>query len=480
MANDFRARFQVLRLGGSKLKVACLFTAVLATACGGGGGDKGNRILADQVGCDGTVRFAEATGTFPNGTPWAMRAPAGWNGVLINDLDYVDKRANVQSCLLMQRGYALSGTNRNPQRNFMYDPERETNELIAVMDMFTERYDKPTRVIQHGTSGGGFVALNFAERYPSRVDGVVAACAHEPVPLMNMMHDGWFVLKTLLAPELQIVGFNDLATVTDQATKWRAALTAAQQTASGRARIALAVAIGQWPAWSTGSQPVTTDVASVQKAMFDTVMLNAGQPGGQSRFMFEHVGPSADPRSLSWNTDVDYSQLLSRAEPLAANAVQALYADAGLNVQSDLSELRNATRLQADPAAITFWNAGGRTVKGVPKVPVLRTHTTGDNAVPPIIVDSYAQKMQANTGDKALYRTSFVDRAGHCTFDPSEAVAAIETVLARVQTGTWPDTGPQAMNARARALVPTATPQFVNYTPVTANRPQHDPTGRLN
>ena len=194
----------------------------------------------------------------------------------------------------MQRGYALSGTGRNPQRNFNYDPDREQQELISVIDMFNARYGKPTKVIQYGHSGGGFVALNFAERYPEKVDGVVVGCAHEPVPLMNMMLDGWFVLKTLIASELQVVGFSDLASVADQSAKWRAALTLAQQSQEGRARIALAAAVGQWPVWSnaTRAQPDPFDLGALQSAVFDTVLLNAAQPGGQSRFMFEHAGTS--------------------------------------------------------------------------------------------------------------------------------------------------------------------------------------------
>ena len=467
----------------SRRLVGVIAAAVL-TACGGSDKDADGPPTQQEVvvtGCNGTVTYVEAEGAFANGSPWSMRRPTGWNGLLINDLDYVPAQDGARSCYWLQRGYALSGTGRNPQRNFNYDPDREQQELISVIDMFNARYGKPTKVIQYGHSGGGFVALNFAERYPEKVDGVVVGCAHEPVPLMNMMLDGWFVLKTLIASELQVVGFSDLASVADQSAKWRAALTLAQQSQEGRARIALAAAVGQWPVWSnaTRAQPDPFDLGALQSAVFDTVLLNAAQPGGQSRFMFEHAGTSPAVRQLSWNAGIDYSQLLARAEPAVGRLVLSLYSTNGLNLQADLATLRDATRVQAEPAASAFWNGPGRTVHGTPKIPSLRMHTTGDNVVPPNIIDSYVQKMQANGGDVSLYRTTIVDRAGHCTFEPSESAAAIETVLTRINTGVWPDVSPAGMNARAKALIPASVPAFVPYEPARANRPQNNPAGGL-
>lgn len=471
---------------GAKAKYT-LFIALAALSVGCGGSDTGGSgafsrgDFFNEVGCAGTVTFNEFKGTFPNGTPWSMRTPAGWKGLLINDLDYVSARDNERSCFWLKRGYALSGTDRNPQRAFNYDPAREIQELLSVIDMFEQRYGKPSRVIQYGHSGGGFDALGFAELYPERINGVIAGCAHEQVPLLNMMHDGWFVLQALIAPELQIAGYNDLATVTDRATRWRAALTAAQQTPIGRARIALAMTIGQWPAWSSPSKPRPdpADLNALQLAMFDSVLLNAGQPGGQSRFMSEHAGGSPTPRQLSWNEGIDYGQLFRQGDPTHVRLVQSLYSSAGVDLQNDLSVLRSTQRIKADPAAIAFWSVPGRTVHGTPQMPVLRIHTIGDNVVPPQITDAYVQKIEANKGNAALYRSAFVDRPGHCTFSAAESAAAVETLLSRLDTGLWPDTSPQGMNTRARALIPSSAPLYIDYAPVRASRPQNSPAGSL-
>jgi pimeloyl-ACP methyl ester carboxylesterase len=425
------------------------------------------------------LTYVEQLGTLPDGTPWGMRKPSNWNGVLINDLDFIPALNNPRTCYWLSKGYAVSGTNRHPQRAFQYDPAQETTNLMTVIDNFATAHGQPNRIVEYGHSGGGFVALGIAENYSNRIDGVVAGCAHEQVPLMNTMYDGWFVLQSLIAPHLQIANFTDLAAIPALGQAWRAALTEAQATPAGRARIALAVAIGQWPAWTSLTKPPPNerDVVALQEAMFDTAITVAAQPGGQSRFMSEHAGgvPPAMPRQLSWNNTVDYERLFHRADKNYARAVRALYKAAGVDLQTELAVLNSKPRISADPAAIAFWAAPGRTVHGTPKIPVLRFHTTGDHAVPPQIMDGYEQKMRQNHGDKRLYRTVVVEAGGHCTFSASESAAAIETLLKRVETGRWPDTQPRDMNKLANKLLPEIPARFVDYDMVKYNRPHNAP-----
>ena len=107
-------------------------------------------------------------------------------------LDYLPNRDSQRNCYWLGQGYALSGTQRHPLRTFQYDPAQEIKNLLTVIDLFEQSHGKPTRIILYGNSGGGFVGLGIAEIHPDRVDGVIAGCAHEQVPLMNMMFDGWF------------------------------------------------------------------------------------------------------------------------------------------------------------------------------------------------------------------------------------------------------------------------------------------------
>jgi hypothetical protein len=81
--------------------------------------------------------------------------------------------------------------------------------------------------------------------------------------------------------------------------------------------------------------------------------------------------------------------------------------------------------------------------------------------------------------------------SGHCAFTPAETLAAVQTLIHRINTGKWTDsTNPAAMNAKATALgpslnvfkvgsnlVPTA-PAFVHFEPTRFLRPFTDQRDR--
>ena len=95
--------------------------------------------------------------------------------------------------------------------------------------------------------------LAIAEDFSDRVDGVIATAAGDRVWLMNTKLDKWFVLKALIAPDLRIVDLPHSSSLRPEYPEltfaWRQAIRAAQQTPEGRARIALAITIGQEPDW---------------------------------------------------------------------------------------------------------------------------------------------------------------------------------------------------------------------------------------
>jgi hypothetical protein len=53
--------------------------------------------------------------------------------------------------------------------------------------------------------------------------------------------------------------------------------------------------------------------------------------------------------------------------------------------------------------------------------------------------------------------------ADHCEASTSEAMAAIEAMVKCLDTGTWGDTSPTALNAAASALK-LEQPRYVSYT----------------
>ena len=420
----------------------------------------------------------EDGGTLPDGTVFLIRVPPNWNKTLIRDLDYVSGASTPRYEELLARGYAVSGTLRHRMRIYQYDPVREIANLDLVLDRFEARFGKPSRVIQFGCSGGGHVTLAVAESFSHRVDGAIAMGAHTPVWLMNTFLDGWFALKVLIGDTPHTGRARAAGTelvITDLPNgepydpsghgvrgalpeAWRAAIDAAQETPEGRARIALAFTIGQWPAWVNKQtpQPSLDDVPALQHSMFHTIYQNTANPGGEARIMFENA---ARGQQLSWNTGVDYRQYFENGNASFKKAVRQLYAEAGADLEADLSRLNAATRVAASPYALQYWSAPGRTVWGNPKIPVLRMHEIGDYQVPISIVQGYETQIVAN-GKQDLFRTAYVNADGHCGFNAAETTAAVETMMQRLNTGAWGNTTPAGMNALAARLGTGATPRF--------------------
>jgi hypothetical protein len=258
--------------------------------------------------------FKEIRGTLPDGTGYMIRVPETWNKTLIRDLDYVSGSRNPERADrfedMLKKGYAVAGTARHPLRQWQYDPAREIRNLDKVLDFFEASYGKPDRVLQYGCSGGAHVTLAISEDFSDRVHGSIALAAHTPVWLMNTFLDGWFALKALIGNYYVEAGhgpLTDLAITTlpnDGSSDasghgmqgklpeaWRKAFRAAQATPEGRARIALAFTLGQWPAWMTEDtpQPDLKDPEALQKAMYHAGLHISQSPGGEARIMFENA-----------------------------------------------------------------------------------------------------------------------------------------------------------------------------------------------
>lgn len=85
---------------------------------------------------------------------------------------------------------------------------------------------------------------------------------------------------------------------------------------------------------------------------------------------------------------------------------------------------------------------------------MLTLHTTGDGWVVNQNEQAYRSAVQ-NAKDAQLLRQAFVHRAGHCSFTPAETIAAFQTLIDRIDHGTWTGSiDPGALNDRAAALGP--------------------------
>ena len=416
-------------------------------------------------------RFTEEQSTLPDGTFYRMRVPEDWNGTLIRDLDYAGRPDNPIGIYLLEQGYAIAGTRRHALRAFQYDPAREIANLDLVLDLFEDRWRRPDRVIQYGCSGGGHVTLGVAENFPDRINGAIALAAHTPVWLMNTFLDGWFTLQTLIAPDLPVAnlpfqssGGSAHGVEGEIRDAWRQAINEAQATPEGRARIALALTIGQWPAWSTRlvSKPELEDVYSLQHSMYHNAYDRyANNPGGEARIMFESA---ANGQQLSWNTGIDYQELFDNGNESFKTVVRTLYQDAGIDLEADLNRINAAPRVEASPHALAFWDAPGRNATGNPKIPLLRLHEIGDYQVPMALTQGYNRLIEEN-GNTDLYRIAYVESPTHCGFNVAELATAIEMMTRRLDTGTWGPINPESLNDLGESMGTGVTPRFIDNRP---------------
>lgn len=413
-------------------------------------------------------KFAEVEDTIPiRGTYYRIRVPENWNGTLISDLDYYQSANSPRNLYLLEKGYALSGTKRRPNRLKQYDPAHEIHDLISVLDIFETKFGKPMRTIQLGCSGGGTVTIAMAEIHPDRIDGAIAACGATSPWMANTHLDGLFVLKALLAPELPIVDLPlDGMKMKAIAAAWQNAIREAQKTEEGRARIALAMTIGQWPAWGgPGKAPVPepnpNNVNELQESMYQSLLPLLPRRGTFGTTMIELAAPG----QIKWNTGVDYIEFYENGDELYKKAVENLYKSAGINLKADLKKLNDFPRIAADASAKKWWGLPGRTHIGEPKVPFLRLSTKGDGLVYPVMVQGY-EELVAKNGFSELFRSAYVDRWGHCSFSVSEWIAAIETMMQRLDKGEWPSTEPEDLNQLGQSMDSTSTTRYYHFQKV--------------
>lgn len=404
-----------------------------------------------------SAQYRQIGGTLPDGTEYLVRVPENWNGVLINDLDFVTRADGPWYQYLLEHGYAASGTRRHPMRWKQYDPRAEINNQVRVIDIVEKQFGQADHVIQFGCSGGGAVALGIGETYPNKVDGVIPVGAQTGIVIANMWLDLAFVLKTLLAPNSDLPVVNIAREDVPAAIQaWHEVLDSAQQTAEGRARIALAVTLAQWPTWgsspaSTTPRPDPRDTDAVQQAMYRTA-----RDGVQAAVTNRHLFEISAGGVASWNTGVDYKRFYSNADPGQRSAVGRMYSKAGMDpgraVDSDLRLINESPRITANPQAVEYWRTHPRTHAANPAVPVLHMHTIGDATLPPSLMQGYQAGVRTN-GKTDLYRQAFVEATGHCTYNVSEVATAIQTMLQRIDTGNWGSTtNPLAMNALGRSF----------------------------
>jgi pimeloyl-ACP methyl ester carboxylesterase len=426
------------------------------------------------------------TGTLKDGATFQIEVPPNWNGTLLlyshgyvfsgmPNPALVAGDAATGAFMLAQR-YALAGSSYASTGWAVQDA---LSDQIEVLDQFNSMVGKPKRTIAWGHSLGGIITAGLVQRYPDRFDAALPMCGvlSGGVATWNTALDAAFAFNNLLANgALQITKFNfpkDIQTVSQNYANALGILALAQVTAQGRARIALAAALGDIPGWFAplSPEPAPTDFAS-QEA-------NQASWDANPDFAFLFFGRAeAEARAggnFSWNTGVDYRKQLERS--VDREEVKALYKAAGLDLEKDLDTLNDAKRITADEDAVDYM-AQNISFNGQIHIPVLTMHTTGDGLVV-VENESAYEDVVDEVGNGRLLRQIFVHRAGHCAFTPAETVTAAQNLVSRLDTGKWPNLDDETLNKEAAALGPlnifggpaSVVPAFVDFDPAPFLRP---------
>jgi len=419
---------------------------------------------------------SHVTGTLPDGASWVADVPARWNGTLLlyshgfGPLTAADAPDPDTSAALLARGYALAGSS--------YDPNGSEWALdSAVRDQFGTLQaveagvlpGRPRHVLAVGTSMGGLVSALEAQAGGSdagRIDGALTTCGivAGAVNLNNYQLDGEYALAQLLLPgqRVQLVRFADASAALATAGTLQDAAAQAQQTAAGRARLALALAFINVPPWdaSQAAPPPVSDPAAQEAAQYQVEFT-----GSFSTLDFIESGrPSIDQAaggSAAWTRGVNFAAVLARSP--YRTEVTALYRAAGISLRTDLDTLTRHADITADPAAVRSLERTS-VPAGYLAVPELDLHTISDQLVPVQQENYYARRVAA-AGDGNLLRQAYVASVGHCNFSPAELVAGVLALSHRVAAGHWGTAAAPASLDRVASGLGLGPARFTAYSP---------------
>ncbi|MHB8614271.1 MAG: alpha/beta hydrolase family protein [Candidatus Dormibacteraceae bacterium] len=423
-----------------------------------------------------TVISGNATDSFGLTFAYKIEVPATWNGTLVlyshgysfGASPATDVGDAATGAWLLANGYAIAGSSYSTSG---WALQQAFADQIQVLDLFKSNGYEAKRTIAWGHSLGGMITAGLVQLFPDRFTAALPMCgvvAGGP-GVWNQGLDSEFALATLQSPgAFKLVGFTSLADANANFGAASAALATAQNSAKGRARIALSAALADVPGWfdPASAQPAATDYAAQEINQFNW----DNHPDFAFGFFGRAELEARAGGNFSWNTGVDYREQLSHSVDRAE--VEALYKTAGLDLNKELDTLNDAPRISAaagPKAYITKYI----TYNGDIDMPVLTMHTTGDGLVEVTDENAYASVVRS-TGDSSLLRQVFVHRAGHCTFTPAETVTAFKSLVHRIDTGRWGSLDPSTMNTQATSLGSNfnqAPASFIHFRPAQFLRP---------
>jgi hypothetical protein len=418
------------------------------------------------------------TGTLPDGGSWIADVPSPWNGTLLlyshgyGSTAPADSPDPATQQALLNDGYAMAGSSYDPNGSLwqLGSAVRDQFQTLSAVEHGVLSH-RPGDVLAVGTSMGGLISSLESEQAHGRLDGALTTCGIVAggLRLGNYQLDGEYAVSKLLAGDsVQLVNYSGPTGFADSIAAANAldtAATAAQATPQGRARLALAMSLMNTTTWSTvpgAIPPAPNDYDGQEQQQFAT---DFGPPAPFPVMVFIETGRQqielAAGGNPNWTAGVDFKRLVA-VSPYKPE-IEALYREAGLDLNADLRTLTQGADIRANPAA-ERWIERTSDNTGRLQIPELDMHTIADQLVP-VQQEDYYRNTVRYAGRSDLLRQAFVDRQSHCNFTSAELVAGVQAIQRRVDTGRWDHLAdPASLNARA-AATGLGSSAFIPYEP---------------
>ena len=434
----------------SRLRIVSLASA-FTLACAG--------AVGAQAASASAATTTSYSGTLADSAAWIAQVPADWNGTVLlyshgfGPLLAADAPSPGSGAQLLAQGYALVGSSYDVNGSWWALDTAVSDQFGSLTAFLAASGLHPRHTLAVGTSMGGLINSLIDQDAYGRVQGAVTFCGLVAggVDLNNYQLNAEYAMTELLpgAAGVQIRDFASMAAGTAAGTDLSTAVTSAQSTAAGRARIALSAALLNETDWTTGATPPPAGDYAGQELQ-EEEMLTSGQ------LQFIESGrysiAQAEGGDSGYNIGVDYGALI-RQSPYSRQ-IKSLYKAAGLNLEADIATLDRHESYAPEGDSLRRTQATSVNT-GRLQVPELDVHTVSDQLAPVPFEAAYAQRV-ALAGSSTLLRQVYVNAIGHCNFTDADMVAAIDAMSAVVARRHWTSgTTVTALNNAANALDPT-------------------------
>lgn len=395
--------------------------------------------------------------TLADGSDCELTCPDDANGYLITqpDLWFGELDESIQRWLY-DHGYATMRHSRDIRK---WNVEQGIVNEDEGVRRHAELFGSPSAgTIAWGGSMGGLITRLLIEKRTERYAGAIPMDGGGAGTLATFDRglDMAFVVLSLIAADraVRLVGAEDPDTEISQLND---VVRTAVDDPAGRARLALACAVGSMPVWSDPALP-RPDAADPRAELDHLVrgLLTTLPQAYGFRVNLEQVVGGV----FVSNDRVDYARMLFDTGD--RGRVQYLYDIAGIALEDDLRRLAAMPRVSAESAAVSQVTQD-LAVDGAVSCPVLVLKTLGDPDASPAEEHTYARAVEAS-GAAQLVRWAWVDAPGHLNFTLAERITALTTLVDRIGSGAWADTTtPVALTRRATELSQDPRYDFTVY-----------------